>query len=58
MRYTCNYGSPLNDDPLNPISHYAKSLIDKEGDATPISWMHRSDRFTEKLATPDVTVRT
>ena len=49
-------GSPLNDDPLNPISHYAKSLIDKEGDATPISWMHRSDRFTEKLATPDVTV--
>ena len=49
-------GSPLNDDPLQPISHYAKNRILKKKDSTPIIWMHRSDRFTEKLATPDVTV--
>ena len=49
-------GSPLNDDPLRPISKYAKELIYKEGDATPISWIHREDRFAEKLATPDVSV--
>ena len=49
-------GSEINDDPFNPISRYAKELIDKEGDAAPISWLHREDRFYEKLATPDVTV--
>ena len=49
-------GSEINDDPLNPISRFAKDLIAEKGDATPISWMHRSDRFFEKLATPDVTV--
>lgn len=49
-------GSEINDDPLNPISLFAKNLIEEHGNATPISWMHRSDRFFEKLATPDVTV--
>ena len=49
-------GSEINDDPLNPISRFAKDLIAANGDATPIEWMHRSDRFYEKLATPDVTV--
>ena len=49
-------GSPLNDDPLLPVSNFAKSLIAVSGDATPISWVHRSDRFAEKLATPDVSV--
>ena len=49
-------GSALNEDPNNPISHYAKELVKNEGDSTPITWMHRSERFTEKLATPDVTV--
>ncbi len=49
-------GSEINDDPLNPISRYAKELINEKGDNTPISWMHRSERFAEKLATPDVTV--
>jgi magnesium chelatase subunit I len=49
-------GSEINDDPLNPISRYAKDIIESKGDATPISWLHRSDRFSEKLATPDVTV--
>ncbi|SFW15160.1 magnesium chelatase [Cellulophaga fucicola] len=49
-------GSEINDDPLQPISRYAVELIKKEGDNTPITWMHRSERFAEKLATPDVTV--
>ncbi|MFB0911546.1 MAG: AAA family ATPase, partial [Flavobacterium sp.] len=49
-------GSEINDDPLNPISRYAKDLIAINGDATAISWLHRKDRFFEKLATPDVTV--
>ena len=48
--------SEINDDPLNPISRFAKDLILEKGDTTPISWIHRSDRFSEKLATPDVTV--
>jgi magnesium chelatase subunit I len=49
-------GSEINDDPLRPISRYAIELIKEKGDKTPISWMHRSERFAEKLATPDVTV--
>jgi magnesium chelatase subunit I len=49
-------GSEINDDPLKPISRFAKDLIAIEGDKTPIQWVHRSERFFEKLATPDVTV--
>ncbi|WP_298154015.1 AAA family ATPase [Flavobacterium sp.] len=49
-------GSEINDDPLRPVSRFAKELIAIEGDATPIAWLHRSERFFEKLATPDVTV--
>ena len=48
--------SPLNDDPINPISRFARDVIAEKGDATPITWMHRSERYTEKLATPDVTI--
>lgn len=49
-------GSEINDDPLQPISRYAQQLIKEKGDDTPISWLYKSDRFYEKLATPDVTV--
>ncbi len=49
-------GSEIYDDPLNPISWFAKNEIREKGDDTPILWQHRSDRYTEKLATPDVTV--
>ena len=49
-------GSEINDDPLQPISRYALELIKEKGDKTPVSWLHRSERFAEKLATPDVTV--
>lgn len=49
-------GSEINDDPLKPISRFAIELIKEKGDNTPIAWLHRSERFAEKLATPDVTV--
>ena len=49
-------GSEINDDPLNPISRFAIETIQEKGDKTPIFWLHREERFAEKLATPDVTV--
>lgn len=49
-------GSELNDDPFHPISHYAKEKLASEGDDTLIEWVHRSARYGEKLATPDVSV--
>ena len=49
-------GSEINDDPLHPISRFAKELIAEKGGNTPIKWMHREERFFEKLSTPDVTV--
>ena len=49
-------GSEINDDPFSPISRFAKELIAEKGEETPIEWLHRDERFFEKLATPDVTV--
>lgn len=49
-------GSEINDDPFDPISKFGIDTVDKMGDKTPIAWIHRNDRFFEKLATPDVTV--
>lgn len=49
-------GSEINDDPLHPISKFGKEIIAKLGNATPIHWLHRSERYVEKLATPDVSI--
>lgn len=49
-------GSEINDSPYHPISRYARDVVAQKGDDTPIAWVHRSDRFFEKLATPDVSV--
>ncbi|MGB5895587.1 MAG: magnesium chelatase, partial [Ignavibacteriaceae bacterium] len=49
-------GSELNDDPFNPLSVIAKQKISEDGDNLKIEWLHREDRYTEKLATPDVSV--
>ncbi|MCA6075581.1 sigma 54-interacting transcriptional regulator [Fulvivirga sedimenti] len=49
-------GSELNDDPYDPISRYGMDMVEEHGDDTPITWMHRDDRYTEKLATPDVSI--
>lgn len=49
-------GSELNEDPLKPITLQSQQLIAEKGDETPIAWLHRSERYAEKLATPDVSV--
>ena len=49
-------GSEINDDPLNPISAHAKALVAEKGDDTPIDWVHRDQRYGEKLATPDTSI--
>lgn len=49
-------GSELYDDPLNPISWFGHNIVQEKGEDTPIAWIHRNERYTEKLATPDVTV--
>ncbi|MBI3137569.1 MAG: magnesium chelatase [Sphingobacteriales bacterium] len=52
----CVAGSEINDDPLNPISRFAQEEIATHGDETAIHWVHRTERYGEKLATPDVSV--
>jgi len=49
-------GSDINDDPLHPVSKFAQEEIATHGDETAIHWIHRSERYGEKLATPDVSV--
>ncbi|MCC7054092.1 MAG: sigma 54-interacting transcriptional regulator [Gemmatimonadaceae bacterium] len=49
-------GSEINDSPFAPISRYARTRIEEAGDDTPIAWVHRDQRYIEKLATPDVTI--
>ena len=49
-------GSELLEDPLNPLSYYGREIIEEKGDQTPLAWLHREERYTEKLATPDVSV--
>ncbi|HEV2708251.1 MAG TPA: hypothetical protein VGV59_20215 [Pyrinomonadaceae bacterium] len=49
-------GSEINDDPLRPVSAYARQMVELHGDSTQIAWVGRDARFVEKLATPDVTV--
>jgi magnesium chelatase subunit I len=49
-------GSEINDDPFNPLSAYGRQQVELHGDETKIDWVHRDNRFVEKLATPDVTI--
>lgn len=49
-------GSEINDDPLSPLSRFARDRVNSEGDSCPIEWVGRTDRYHEKLATPDVTI--
>jgi magnesium chelatase subunit I len=49
-------GSEIHDDPTAPVSAFARALVAERGDDTPIAWVHRDDRYVEKLATPDVSV--
>src|SRR6187431_135628 len=49
-------GSEINDDPLAPVSRYARDLVAELGDDTLIDWVHRDQRYGEKLATPDTSI--
>ncbi|MBP1690789.1 MAG: magnesium chelatase, subunit ChlI family [Bacteroidetes bacterium] len=49
-------GSEINDNPFAPVSKFAVDLVAGMGDDTPVEWLHRSQRYGEKLATPDVTI--
>ncbi len=49
-------GSEIRDDPYNPVSRRARDLVAEEGDATEVEWVHRTTRFSEKLATPDTSI--
>src|ERR1700734_1818638 len=49
-------GSEINDDPYNPVSRGAINVVAEQGDDTPIAWVHRSQRYGEKLATPDTSI--
>lgn len=49
-------GSEMNDDPLHPVSFAGRLMLEEMGDQTPVDWLHKSERYVEKLATPDVTV--
>ncbi|CAN5818527.1 sigma 54-interacting transcriptional regulator [soil metagenome] len=49
-------GSEVGDHPYHPFSPAARALVAERGDDTPVTWVHRDDRFAEKLATPDIAV--
>src|ERR1700677_4682442 len=49
-------GSEINDDPYNLVSRYALDRVEELGEATPVAWVHRSQRYGEKLATPDTSI--
>ncbi len=49
-------GAELHDDPLAPVSPFARARVAEHGDETPIAWLHRDERYGEKLATPDITI--
>jgi magnesium chelatase subunit I len=48
--------SEINDDPFDPLSRYGRDLVAEKGDETPVRWIHRDQRYAEKLATPDTSV--
>ena len=49
-------GAELHDDPFDPVSPYARHLVAEAGEDTPVTWVGRDQRYSEKLATPDITI--
>ena len=49
-------GTEIPENPYQPISPEGKQIVAEQGDATPIKWLHRDERYAEKLATPDITI--
>jgi magnesium chelatase subunit I len=49
-------GAEIFDDPLDPITAFGREQVEKRGDDCPVAWVHRDERYVEKLATPDVSI--
>src|SRR5437867_5349850 len=49
-------GVEINDDPIRPMTNSGKRIVAEQKDDAKIQWVHRNDRYHEKLATPDVTI--
>jgi len=49
-------GCEINDHPYQPVCARCQRLAAEQGDALPVTWRHRSERYGEKLATPDTSV--
>jgi magnesium chelatase subunit I len=49
-------GCEIHDSPYQPICRRCRDLLDSAAGETPIAWLHRDQRYVEKLATPDVTI--
>jgi magnesium chelatase subunit I len=49
-------GSEIHDDPFAPVSRFGRDRVAQAGSETEIAWVHRDDRYVEKLATPDVSI--
>ena len=49
-------GAEIPENPYAPLSEQGRQIVEEFGEDTPITWMHRDDRYGEKLATPDITI--
>ncbi|MGD0590917.1 MAG: magnesium chelatase [Bacteroidota bacterium] len=49
-------GCEINDNPFQPVCKHCRDIVQQNGDNVEIEWMGRDLRFSEKLATPDVTI--
>ena len=49
-------GADLGEHPFDPITHESRRRAAELGDSLPVAWRHRSERYVEKLATPDTSV--
>jgi magnesium chelatase subunit I len=49
-------GAELHDDPFRPVSPFGRAVVSELGEATPVTWIGRHERYSEKLATPDITI--
>ena len=49
-------GCEINDDPFNPICQGCRDMVAEQGDATGVEWINRQERYSEKLATPDISI--
>jgi magnesium chelatase subunit I len=49
-------GMEISDDPVAPLTTAGRAIVAEQGEEAPIEWIHRSTRYHEKLATPDVTI--